>query len=99
MDILLAILPMVLGFLGQLFVAFLQNWNATHGNDPNLASIVYSYVQSAQANPTLITDDDKYQWVVDRMKEWAMVEGKLIKDSMLNTLIELAVQRLKAVNA
>lgn len=87
---------MVLGFLGQLLVAFLQNWNVAHGTDPNIAAVIYSYVQSAQANTELKTNDERYQWVFDRMKEWAVMEGKAIKDSMLNTLIEISVQRLKA---
>lgn len=96
MSVLIALLPTILGFLGELLAAFLGNWEKAHANDPNLAAVIYSYVQSAQANAMLKTPDEKYQWVFDRMKEWAVAEGKAVGDSMLNTLIELAVQRLKA---
>jgi hypothetical protein len=95
MSVLIALLPTILGLLGEFLAAFLTNWEASHAADPNVAAVIEGYVQSAEANPALASGAEKWWWVRDRMAEWLLAEGKAMTKSMLNTLIELAVNKIK----
>lgn len=98
LTILIQLLPALLGLLGQFLAAFLTNWTAAQaesGLDANIFAVVLGFTRSAEANAELKTGDDKWQWVFDRTMEYLSAEGKTIGKSLLNTAIELAVQKLK----
>lgn len=91
----IGLLPSLLGLIGQFLAAFLTNFSQTSTQDPNLLAAILGFVQSAEANTTFATGDDKWQWVFDRTMEYLKQEGKDVGKAMINALIELAVQRIR----
>lgn len=94
--IIAAIVAMLDGVLGQFVGTFLQNWEKDHAGDNQLLDYIAQLVASAGQNPTLTTGDQRWQWVFDTATAALPGMGKTIGTSMLNTLIELAVQNFQA---
>lgn len=92
--LLLQLLEQVVPALGPLFVALLNNLAASMEDESNLAVLIANQeVQGIDANPANAekTSDEKYQMAFDAMK----LARPNLSDSMVNCLIELAVQKLK----
>ena len=89
-----AIMAMLDGILGNFIGAFLMNWEKDHAGDNQILDLIAQLVGSANQNALLDTGDKKYQWVFDQAVSQLATLGKTLGTSMLNTLIELAVQNL-----
>jgi Bacteriophage holin of superfamily 6 (Holin_LLH) len=90
------ILGILLPWLSQFIVAFVQNMEkADAANEPFMSRVSDIVTGIEAAHPTA-TGDDKWQLAFDAVKQLAVSEGKTIATSAVNTAIELAVQKLKA---
>lgn len=93
--IIMQILVLLGGLLGEYVAAFLRNWEAQHGGDNALLDYIYQKVESAALNPMLKSGEARWQWVLDTTRDDLLAQGKQVADSLLNTLIELALQKFK----
>lgn len=92
----LRILRLLLGFLADFLVSFLLALRAARIDDENFLAVVYDIVRDlAVAHPDW-SDERKRAWARDAIQVYARSLGKDLKDSMINALIEISVQRLKA---
>jgi hypothetical protein len=94
--ILAVVLQQFLGFLGQLILAFVSNLAAARMDDPALASVIAAIVEGIQHDHPEWSNDQKWEYAFKAAKEYAQSVGKEARDSLINTLIELSVQRLKS---
>jgi len=96
MDTVLKILAVVLPYLFQFLVAFLKNMQTAKADDPAFLESVYLVVKGIQeAHPTA-TGDEKWTMAVDATKVLAAAKAKVVSGSLINALIEVALQRVKA---
>jgi hypothetical protein len=96
MEIVLKILAVVLPYLFQFLAAFLRSLQTAKADDPAFLESVYLIVRGIQeAHPTA-TGDEKWTMAVDAVKVLGAAKAKVVSTSLVNALIEVALQRVKA---
>jgi len=84
-----------LKLLGELIVAFIENLRKARMDDPDLAGVVLKIVQGINNDHPEWDNEQKWRYAKDAVIQYGKGLGKDFKDSLINTLIELAVQKVK----
>lgn len=92
------LLTFFLGVLGELLISFIRNAQAARADNPQLIQYLNALVTRIEESPGL-TGEQKRTYVQDNLKAYAVKLGVDLKDSIVNSLIELAVQKLKEAQA
>lgn len=92
---LIPILIYALGELGEFIIAFVRNMAAGESFNKSVADAAKTIVASMEADLNL-SGDEKRQGAAAAIKAWHSDNGLPVPgNSTINTLVELAVQRLK----
>lgn len=90
-----ALLRLVLGFLGEFVASFVRNLQAARLDDPSLTAMLERVVRGVARTHPDWSGEQKRTFALTEAKMWALNAGRDVKDSLLNTLLELVVQRVK----
>src|SRR6185436_775402 len=97
MGLLLQLLALLLPFLFEFLGPFFRNLMAANADDPPFLDSMYQIVRGINEAHPGASNDDKYEMAFSAAKVLAKDKGKELKDSAINALIEMAVQRLKSL--
>ena len=84
--------------LVEFFFAFLANLKAARADDADALATVELIVKGIQADHPEWSGDQKRAYAFDAIKKYFADAGREVGSSIVNTLVELAVQRLKAAS-
>ena len=90
-QILVALAPYLFQFLGQ----FLKNMETAGANDPPFTMALQDIIRGVEVGHPGATGEEKFNLVFAAAKNLAASHGKIMKDSLLNALIEVGVQNLE----
>jgi hypothetical protein len=90
------LLQYLLPAIANLIISFLKNLVSAQANDPTIIEVIGNIVQGIEGDHSDWSGEQKRSYVFDAVKQYFTRTGKEIKDSLVNTLIELSVQQLKA---
>ena len=89
------LLQLLVQTLARFLIAFIRNLDKARMNDPSLFSIVADVVGGIGHDYPDMPNEQKRQMAFDAIKQWGSNLGRDLKDSLVNALIELAVQETK----
>lgn len=90
------LLKVALGFLGEFLLAFVRQLRAARADDKNFIEVASRIVRDIGGEHPEWPGDMKRAYARDAIKIYAKGLGRDLGDSLVNTLIEVAVQNLKA---
>jgi hypothetical protein len=80
----------------EFFMAFLKNLQSAHADDPTVLSTVEQIVSAITVDHPDWSGEQKRSFALSAIKQRFSELGKEVGDSLINTLVELAVQKQKA---
>ena len=95
----MTIVAYALGFLGDFIVPFIKALIAARANDENLLTAVQNVVTGIDKDHPDWSGSQKRDYALSALQTHFKTLGKDVADSVINTLIELAVQKMKAPQA
>lgn len=94
-QVLLALIPI----LGDLIVAFIENlqkWLSNPNDARDISAVIWNLVLSEEQSNPDASGDVKWQNVYDAALIYVNNKGVEVSKSLINTMIELAVQKYKS---
>jgi Bacteriophage holin of superfamily 6 (Holin_LLH) len=94
-QVLLALIPV----LGDLIIAFIQNlqkWLTNPDDTRDISGVIWELVVGEEKNNPDLDGDVKWQRVYEAAVIYVESKGLEVSKSLINTMIELAVQKYKA---
>lgn len=85
-----------LGLIGEMILAFIDNLRASRADDPELASVIESIVRGIDADNPDAPGEQKFEWAYAALNTYLSNVGRDLKTSLKNSLIEMAVQKVRA---
>jgi hypothetical protein len=90
------ILRRVLGVLAELVIIFARNMRAARADDPRILAVGEDIVNGITRDHPEWTAEEKRSYAAQALKEHARILGKDLKDSLVNSIVELLVQKTRA---
>lgn len=88
------ILKFALGLLGEIVISFIRELQARRADNENLLKYTVSLVDAMERSPHL-TNDQKKEYVVSNMKQYAIELGVDLTGSLTTGLIDAAIQHVR----
>jgi hypothetical protein len=89
------LLRLAIGFLADLVASFVRNLRSARLDDPSVVAVIDRIVRGIAVDHPDWTGEQKRARAADSAKIYLANMGKDIADSLLNTILELSVQKLK----
>jgi hypothetical protein len=94
--LILQAVQLIMPLLGALVTAIIKNLQTHDMDDDDIQTMVMEVVSGIDIDHKDWTSDQKRSYAFDAIIQWGKEEGRELKESLVNTLIEMCVQKLKS---